>query len=105
MSHFVYYYLECHCVECHYAECHYAECHYAECHYAECHYAECHYAECHYAEYFNAECHFPECHGTFALPPEQPSLAWSMANLKIKAIRDMFVRSKVTAHQKIIIRF
>ncbi len=41
VSHFSYYYAECHYAECHYAECHNAECHYAECHYAKRHYAEC----------------------------------------------------------------
>jgi hypothetical protein len=62
VSHFIYYYAECHYAECHYAECHYAECHYAECHYAECHYALCHYAECHYAECRYPEYRYTECH-------------------------------------------
>ncbi len=46
MSHFIYYYAECHFAECRYAECCYAECRYAECRYAECRYAECRDAEC-----------------------------------------------------------
>ncbi len=31
VSHFIYYFAECHYAECHYAECRNAECRYAEC--------------------------------------------------------------------------
>ncbi len=36
VSHFIYYFSECHYAECRYAECHYAEYHYAVYRCAEC---------------------------------------------------------------------
>ncbi len=62
VSHFIYYYADCHYGECRYGECRYAECRYAECLYAECRYAECRYTECLYAECRYAECRYTECH-------------------------------------------
>ncbi len=36
MSHFIFYYVECHYAECRYDECRYDEGRYAECRFAEC---------------------------------------------------------------------
>ncbi len=41
MSHFIYFFAECHYAECHCAACSYAKCRYAECRYAECCGAHC----------------------------------------------------------------